>query len=242
MVVALCPSDYHSGYEKPAQVDPLLTIAELSFLCQDETTRYWHREPVSALYGLELFRRAVMGNETAWVAVYTQYAGLVRSWLRGWTHDENEVEDGVVAAFEKFWRALDAAKFSRFGSLGAVLQYLKQCAYTGHLDHVRLTRARESEIPLDETSWDVPDADDLEAHVSARVDAPLFWRTVQQVVDDERAFWVLYFSYHVGLRPQEICARYEANFPDVAEVYRLKRTALDRLRQAPVLQGLMRSL
>jgi hypothetical protein len=49
---------------------------------------------------------------------------------------------------------------------------------------------------------------------------------------------VVYLSYAIGLKPREIWAQHPTRFRDVAEIYRLKRLALDRLRQAAAIQRL----
>src|SRR5690242_1710727 len=106
----------------PAMIETL-TVTELAQRCGEETNRYLRRETYAERFCLELFRRAIVQrDDAAWAAVYDQYAAAVRRWLR--TQPDQE-EEGVVIAFERFWRAVDATKFATFTSLSGVLQYLK---------------------------------------------------------------------------------------------------------------------
>lgn len=213
-----------------------LTVAELAQHCGEETNRYLRRETYVERFCLELFRRAIVQrDDAAWAAVYDQYAAVVRRWLR--TRPDEE-EEGVVIAFERFWRAVDATKFAAFTSLSGVLQYLKMCAVTAQMDRARAARSSVAMESLDEGAHDRPGREDVEETVAAGVDASHFWRTVQDLLHDERERLVVYLSYVIGLSPRAICARHSVEFPDVTEVYRLKRTVLDRLRRTPELRNL----
>jgi len=177
------------------------------------------QEPYTRCCCFEVFRHAIVRrDDLAWEALYARYGAMVRGWLGAGVGDGDEA---VVLVFERFWRAVDAEKFARFDTLPAVLQYLKACARTARLDQA--LSARE-------------DVADL---VAGRVDAPGFWRTVRGVLVGEREELVFHLSYVVGLSPREICARHSARFPDVAEVYRLRRNLLDRLRRAPEVRALV---
>jgi RNA polymerase sigma factor (sigma-70 family) len=181
---------------------------------------------------LELFRRAVMQrDEGAWAAIYDQYADFVRRWLRARSDEHDEL---VLAAFERFWYAVDAEKMARFGCLAAILQYLKLCAHTARLDRIRGARVEAAEEPLDESAYALLAAPDtISETVAARLDRRAFWDAVQACLPNERERQVLYLSYVVGMTPREICAQHRDAFPVVSDVYRHKRNALDRLRRAP---------
>lgn len=207
-----------------------LAVADLSRLCAQETARYRRGQSYAEHYCLELFRRAVLRrDEDAWAGVYTQYAGAVARWLGA---PAGAADDSIADVFARFWRAVDAAKFKRFGSLSAVLQYLKMCAHTARLDHGRVAQSTRREESLDDSKIVLVAGDDVSQMVTAHLDARDFWRAVQDVLDDQRERTVIYLSYVIGLSPREICARHEAEFPEVSDVYRLKRNALDRLRRS----------
>lgn len=206
--------------------DASLTIADLVQLCAEHTERYLRHEPYTERFALELFRRAVVErDDLAWSAIHTQYGPVVRRWLGG------ELDTEVTAVFERFWQAVDAEKFARFSSLKAVLQYLKMCAQTTRIDRIRAMRSAAREKRLDDVSG-MPGHDDPAGSVATRVDAAHFWSIVEGLLGNERECLVIYLSYVIGLTPREICLRHEPAFPEVSNVYRLKRNALERLGRA----------
>jgi DNA-directed RNA polymerase specialized sigma24 family protein len=212
-----------------------MTVHELSHRSREETARYLRREPYSDHFSFELFRRAIVDrDEAAWAAVYEQYSDIVRHWLS--TAPEEAAED-IAATFARFWQAVDGAKFARFGSLSAILQYLKMCAHTVRIDRMRSLRARAHEGSLDEAAHAVPSGEDVEASTAARLDGAALWRAVQAALPDERERTVVRLSFIAGLTPRDICARYGNEFPEVTEVYRLKRNALERLGRAAVIKA-----
>lgn len=212
-----------------------LSVSDLARRCREETQRYLRREPYAERYCHELFRRAILSrDEDAWAAVYHQYVGVVRRWLGAAPDDDED----VTAVFERFWKALDSTKFARFGSLSAILQYLKMCAHTTRLDKARAGRAARLEEPLAETTVEARSDDGIEQGMVDRVDAPAFWETIRAHLRSERERRLIYLSYVIGLSPRAICERFKAEFPDVAEVYKLKRAVLDRLRRVRELQNL----
>src|SRR5581483_597870 len=153
-----------------------LSVSDLARRCREETQRYLRREPYAERYCHELFRRAILArDEDAWAALYHQYAGVVRRWLGALPDDDED----VTTVFERFWKALDAAKFARFGSLSAILQYLKMCAHTTRLDKARASRAARMDEPLTETTIEARSDDGIEQSMAERVDAPAFWGAIR---------------------------------------------------------------
>ncbi len=214
-----------------------VSVSRLAELCGEETARYLRREPYAERYCLELFRRAVAErDDEAWEAVYRQYLPVVRRWLSLRPDDGDEE---TAAAFERFWRAVDGAKFARFGSLASVLQYLKMCALTARMDAARAARASSAEEPLSDATQLIGDGENVEDAVTERAGAAELWAVVQGCLNDERERLVIYLSCVVGLSPRDVCARHPREFPQVAEVYRLKRNVLDRLRRAPEIRALL---
>ncbi|MDB5076172.1 MAG: hypothetical protein JWO42_2351 [Chloroflexi bacterium] len=209
------------------------SVSELSDQCREQTERYLRDEPSLDKFCMELFRRAIVDrDERAWSAIYAQYAMIVRRWLG----TKMEPDEGVAAAFERFWRALDRDKFHRFPSLGAVLNYLKMCVHTTAIDHARSLH-RVAEQQSLESASEVAAKEDVEGTVAERVDGARLWEQIRTTLNDDRASRALYLSYVIGLSPREICSRHPSEFPDVAIVYQLKRNALDRLRRSKLLQG-----
>jgi len=183
-----------------------------------------------------LFEHAIARrDDAAWATVYARYGDLVRHWLGpGW----DNADEGVAAVFVRFWHAMDAEKLARFTSVAPVLRYLKLCAQTTRLDHVRAIRNYREE-PLDDVAHAMAAPGILEETVLSQSDRLAFWRAVQACLTDRREREVIYLSYVQGLCPRQISARHNARFPCVQDVYRLKRAALNRLRHAPASQFLL---
>jgi DNA-directed RNA polymerase specialized sigma24 family protein len=205
-----------------------MDVRELARSCREETSRYLRGESFSEHACFELFRRAVVErDDAAWESVYAQYSALARIWLNAGMDED----DGVNAAFERFWRAVDSDKFVRFGSLAAVLSYLKMCVRTTVLDHARAQSRSAVELDLDAIPTISAQAHG-QADVGDRMDAADLWRQVGDVLQDERERRLVYLSYVLGLSPREIHARHVHEFPRMEEIYRVKRGALDRLRRS----------
>lgn len=206
--------------------------------CAQELSCYLHGEPVVGEAGFELFRRAVVErDDDAWAALSAQFAPFVRRWLDLRAEDA-AASEGVAATFERFWQAVTPEKFSSFTSLAVVLQYLKMCARSARLDRVRAARFQARQEPLDEAVQHLPAGDNPLEQVREAQDTAALWQAVRRCLADTREQVVIYLCYVQGLTPREICARHSALFPTVTGVYRIKRSALDRLRRAPALRAL----
>ncbi len=212
----------------------MTTVAELAALCRAETARYLAGQSFVERFCFELFRCAVvLRDDDAWAAIYHQYRDVVCRWVGAAQGQQGQDDATVLAAFERFWRAVDAAKFARFGSLAGVLQYLKMCALSARLDAARADRhAADESLDDGATAEPAHPGIGMEEGVDARIDGAAFWARVGAVLVDERERLVIYLSYVIGLTPRDIHARHGERFADVKEVYRLKRAALDRLRRA----------
>lgn len=238
MIPTLSQTLGDAGAVHPLTIDTP-TIAELARRCHEESAHYRRHEPYDERPAYELFRRAIVeGSDAAWAAIYAHYAGMVRHWLA--MSEEND--DAVAAVFERFWHAVDAAKFAHFTSLAAILHYLKACAYSVRADGARGARRDGDVTPFDEAIHALAARDNVEDAVCDSADAAHVWRIVRTVLNDERERQVAYLSYVAGLTPREIYARHGERFADIAEVYRLKRAVLSRLRRSPRLRALTISL
>jgi hypothetical protein len=190
-----------------------------------------------------LFRRAVWeGDAAAWEHLVARYRRMVLGWIRQLPASAAvpaDDDDRVVRAFERFWLALRFQRLERFANSSALLGYLKLCAASVVLDDARRGVARGTElISLDAFAesaggragaWGaVPDT---EARVMAGEARRELWEAVQEVLRDEAERRVVYLRFAIGLTPREIHERHPECYPTVAEVYRIKRNALLRLRR-----------
>jgi hypothetical protein len=74
-------------------------------------------------------------------------------------------------------------------------------------------------------------------------DAVLAAQEVWQIINSEVTSWqerlILRAVYALGLSPRELQQRYPLVFPTVADIYRIKRKVLERLRRNRELQALL---
>jgi hypothetical protein len=207
-----------------------LSVMEIARRCREETARYLRGNLSLDQFCMELFRRAlVLHDEAAWAYLYRQYADMVRHWLGA--HREATLDAAVSGVFTRFWKAVDGAKFLSFTSLAGVLKYLKMCARATLLDEARHVSTLAGEQPLDDTYRESATSASAEAHVAEQLDAQAFWAEIKNILTDERERTVIELTFLIGLRPREICRLRSSDFPDIDEIYRLKRSALDRLRR-----------
>jgi hypothetical protein len=215
----------------------LVAVPELARLCHDETNKYLRREPSRDDFCLELLRRAIVdGDQAAWGAILAQYRGMILSWLRkgyGTAMRDEDDDHWVNRTFERFWQAVGPQRFADFPSLATLLQYLKQCAITALLDDAR-QRARER---LEEraNASELPTADPEPLALGSLAQEDL-WSLVLAETQNEADRLVAHESFHLSLKPGEIQERHPEQFASTADVYRVKRNLLDRLRRNPAIR------
>lgn len=182
-----------------------------------------------AIDPLDLFRRAVVeGDQAAWDALYAQYQHLVRTWLRRHAAASltDEADDYLInRTFERFWMYVKPDRFASFAGLPALLQYLKLCAHGVLLDEVR-SQARKQTVPVRDQVQPLASEDIIE-----REAARTLWQAISAAARDESDLLIARLSFLHGLKPREIYERHPDRFANVAEVYRVKRNLLDRLRR-----------
>jgi hypothetical protein len=222
-----------------------MTIGELAEACQAETLRFLRGEPSRDDFGVELFRRAVCDREEiAWEAVVAQFGGLLLGWLK--RHPASallrEDEDYIVnRALTRFWQAIGPERFYKFASLAALLTYLKMCVHCAVLDEVRSRRDVCDPWPAaaDGEDCDLADASAAGAVNLDRVSEHEMWQTIVRELPDQAERLVVYLSFALDLKPGEIHRRHSDRYPTAADVYRVKRAALDRLRRSAAMRSLL---
>jgi DNA-directed RNA polymerase specialized sigma24 family protein len=222
----------------------MLTLASVAHRCTQETSLFFQRQGHDPRYCFELFRRAIVDqNQHAWRLVHAQYRALVSGWVErhsAFPDTGEEVQYFVNRAFEKMWRAMPPAKFSRFGDLRSLLRYLQMCVYSAIVDHVR--KAELSTVQLDDA---VSVADDATPgpldgdQVDAELHRQEFWQMIGARLQNEQERKVVYGSFVLGLKPRELHARHRKTFSHVKDVYRVKQNLLARLRRDDELRALL---
>ena len=60
-----------------------------------------------------------------------------------------------------------------------------------------------------------------------------FWEWIDACLHDEKERLVVYGSFNLDLKPQEIFIKFQDMFSDVDEVYTIKQNVIARLRRDP---------
>jgi DNA-directed RNA polymerase specialized sigma24 family protein len=138
------------------------------------------------------------------------------------------------------WSAMTPAKFEGFPDLKSVLRYLQMCVHSVIMDHMR--RAETAHLELDDDDFveriDVGDTSHAEATLD-RIDRQGMWTAIEERLKDDRERAVLYGSFVLGLKPRELAKKYDNDFRDVKDVYRVKENLLARLRRDAELRKLL---
>ena len=216
-------------------MSPTPSIEELAAGCRREVVRFRRGEPCSTDFALELFRRAICErNELAWQVIIDEYSQLIRVWVRQQPAADELGEDEIVnGTFARFWSAVRPERWDEFETLPALLHYLKLCARSLVIDNARSQRSRVT-VSLDQLASAAVVVHGEEG-VIADLAATELWNLVRGELPDDRERLLAYLSMVCEMKPSEIRARHPARFTSVAEVYRVKRNLLDRLRRNPAI-------
>ena len=205
-----------------------LSVAVLAAQCLGEIDKYRRGKPCDQTYGLELVHRAmIQGDQEAWASMQHCFSGVVRGWLH--RHPSRaaalrlESEEHYIAqAFERFWQATTLTQRVEFSRLSAALQYLRVCLNGAILDTLRAS-ARPGEVPMLEAgAHGEPLLQELTSSSGV-------WEILPTVLPNAREQRLAYLLYHCGLGPSEIGRLCPQEWGDVQEIYRLRRTIMERL-------------
>jgi len=213
-----------------------LPVGDLAHKCAQETNLYFTHQDYDSSYCFELFRRAIQNkDERALEVVILQYQPLVARWVERWmakhpdfslTNEEDQ--DFIAQAFERFWISFTPVKFEKSPGLAAVLRYLQMCVNGAITDTWRkLRRIQLEQEPRDEEQ-------EYSEHGSTPEDLfqiDEFWELIKKKSKDPKEYTVLYASFSLALSPREILAEYPGLFSDVKEIYQHKANLLNRLER-----------
>jgi len=213
-----------------------LPLAELVRRCREtnseqDTCRY------------ELFRRAIYeSDEQAWAAVTVLFRGVVVANIRRhpWAASRDDEEYWINRTFERFWKALGPDRFAAFPHLPALLAYLKTCVHSVVVTDMRSSARTPAVVPLG-TDVEEPGAStEIEGEVLDSLVAQDVWNviTAELADDDERLLARL--SFALDMKPAQIQALHADRFPTMAELYRVKRNLIERLRRSSRLRELLK--
>lgn len=192
-------------------------------------------------YTIELFRRAVIQHDPfARECVQQSFHETVLDWLR--THPLKEVacrfeseEHYVAQAFTRFWTVADAHQQGEFQSLVSALQYLQVSLNATLLDAVRTHTHPHNKPSLPE--------EEAAAYGGGRPsiesggENQKLWEMLQSLLPSPQEQRVAYLLFHCGLKPNEIMHFCPQEFQSLEEIYRLRRTVVERvLRHADAIK------
>jgi hypothetical protein len=213
------------------------SVEHLAERARTEVARYKRGEGSDDSFCLELMRRAIAErDDAAWHALQGVFHDQVLSWCRSAVHGSSvDPEEIACVTWEKFWLFFTPEKLAAASNSAGALRYLKMCSRSAALDALR---SRISSISLDESPVDHPGADPAPAEANAHRDVQTrFWSIINASLRDERERVILYFTYELGLKSAQIQAKRPDLFPSVADVYRVTRNVLDRLKRNRALQA-----
>jgi hypothetical protein len=220
-----------------------VSLAELGRRCREETLRFLRGEPRDDAFCFEVFERAVVRREDdAWETIMAQYRGIVLAYVG--QHSAvamiREPDDyWVNRAFQRFWSAVGPDRFGQFPDLAALLKYLKLCVHSVLMDDIRARRA----VPvnsLEEVPETVPSTTTTaEQSVVGKLASEQLWATIAAELQDEAEQVVAYLSFARDLKPSEIFTRHPRLYASVADVYRIKRNLIERLRRSPQVRAFL---
>lgn len=213
-----------------------VSLAELGRRCREETLRFLRGEPRDDAFCFEVFERAVVRREDeAWTTIVAQYRGIVLAYVGQHSVAAmiREPDDyWVNRAFQRFWSAVGPERFGQFPDLAALLKYLKLCVHSVLMDEIRARRASAA-YSLDEIPETAPGPTNAERNVVGKLAAEQLWAAIASELQGEAEQVVAYQSFTRDLKPSEIFARFPQLYASVAEVYRIKRNLIERLRRNP---------
>ena len=213
-----------------------MVVEDLAQRCGQETDLYFNNRDHDTRYCFELFRRAIRDNDQrALEVVIAQYQPLVARWVDRWMgkHPDfpwgnNEPQDFIAQAFERFWISFTPAKLDKSQSLPAVLKYLQMCVNGAITDAWRKLRRiqleQETREGEEEFSEPEPSPEDL-------LQKDEFWQLIRKKSKDPKEYTVIYASFHLALSPREILAEYPDEFKNIKEIYQYKANLLERLER-----------
>jgi hypothetical protein len=212
-----------------------MPLRDLASRCREETLRFLRGEPREDAFCFEVFERAVAHrDDDAWEAIMTQYRGIVLAYVGQHTAPTmmREPDDyWVNRAFQRFWTAVGPERFGQFPDLAALLKYLKLCVHSEVMDEVR-SRKAASLTSLDELGETTPAPHNAERSALGKLAGEQLWEAILRELQDESERVVAYLSFTRDLKPSEIFSRYPRLYASVADVYRIKRNLIERLRRS----------
>ncbi len=219
-----------------------MALTDLIDQCAHETRLYFQHQSHDPKYCFELFRRAIREqDQAAWEMICLQYQPLVAGWVRQHPRFESsgeEVQYFVNGAFGKIAITLTPDKFGGFSDIGYLLRYLKMCVHSVIVDYSRLAEQVSLDALEDASEKEAPDMSPEEQAMDQSYRQAL-WDLINARLQDEKERSVIYGSFVLALKPQELYDLFRNLFSDIDEIYRVKQNVFSRLRRDPGFRKLL---
>ena len=205
-----------------------LSTWELAEHCKEELNQYHCGVTPSDQYSLELLRRAmVQEDQEARAWMQHCFSGMIHNWLhlhpnRNAACHLESAENYVAQTFESFWQATALIQRAEFNSLADALQYLRASLNGAILDTLRTYRQ-----PMKASSQEPEEPG--EPFVEEPANSIEGWENLQAMLPDGRERRLAYLLFHCGLKSREIVRFCPQEFSDLHEIYRLRRSIIERL-------------
>jgi DNA-directed RNA polymerase specialized sigma24 family protein len=213
-----------------------LTVEELAQRCGQETDLYFRHQEYDPGYCFELFRRAIRDkDERALEGIIVQYQPSVARWVERWIGNHlnflslnEEPQDFIAQAFERFWASFTPDKLDKSQSLAALLRYLQMCVHGALTDSWRKFQHLQFEHEIEDEEHGFSEAEPTPEEL---VQKDEFWRMIKKKSRDPREYTVIYAAFYLNLSPRDILAEYPGEFSGIKEIYQYKANFLDRLER-----------
>ncbi|MGO8950139.1 MAG: hypothetical protein ACLQUY_21280 [Ktedonobacterales bacterium] len=204
-----------------------LSIAELSTSCCREMDRYRKREQNDAAYCVELFRRALQGNQNeAWECLLGQCVGdflrakLFKHVCWPTARKYQDAHFYIVESFARLWRS-NAGHPLRVDSLGSLLLLLHRCLHSAILEELRLWKPPDARGGLPIPPPDVPDP--METLINRER-----LREIWDCANSDRERRIFNLRWVLGYTPQAMVDNWPSDFPDTREISQTLQNILAR--------------
>jgi DNA-directed RNA polymerase specialized sigma24 family protein len=218
-----------------------MALEDLARKCAEETDLFFTYHNYDSSYCLELFRRAVRNkDQRALEVVITLYQPLVARWVdkhSSFLLINEEAQDLIAQAFERFWAYFTPAKFDKSQNLAAVLRYLQMCVRSVITDAWRKSRRIQLEQEMRDEAQEFSQP---ESTSEGRLQNDEFWQLIKKKSKNLKEYAVVYASFSLALSPREILAEYPGLFRDIKEIYQFKANLLDRIQRDDEIKDFVR--
>jgi hypothetical protein len=167
------------------------------------------------------------GDQEVRACVQHCFSGIVLDWILCHPHRAaacclKSEEYYMAQAFERFWQAAASHQRVECTSLAGILHSLHVSLHGAILDTLRAS-ARPCGMPFPEPGEPrEPSGEDVTS--SSEV-----WEILYTMLTDRRELRLAYLLFHCGLKPTQIIRFYPSEWSDIHEIYRLRRTIMQRL-------------